>query len=272
MHDYPTNSLILRSHVVLQLPTLFTTFKTYMDLQDIAQKLTSLLSLQEVDHLLDNITQTRGTLPEEISSLERKELQAQRHVQESEAKKEAIEEEIADSRSEIKNIERLVKRYEEEQMHVRNNREYDTITKEIDLQKLEVQLKEKFIKEAYGRIEQQKAQTEQSKEAVTECQKFLKHKKAELKQLVDKSQEEERKLSEQREGIATSIDAHLLSRYEHIRKSVRNRLAVVTIKREACGGCFSRIPPQRQISIHEKKEISTCEYCGRIIAGVVDDE
>jgi len=238
----------------------------------IEKKLNALLNLQSVDCALDDITKIRGTLPEEVESL-KKELEALQ----SQAK--SLEDDIAQFkqninayRVKIKDTEGLVKKYEEQQMNVRNNREYDAITKEMDLQKLEIQLAEKQIKDHYDRIEEKKLAIGQNKAAIEKSQQMLGNKREELQKLVAESEKQERKLYEKRNEAVTHIEERLLYIYERIRKNVRNRLAVVTIQKEACGGCFSQVPPQKQIEVREKKRIVVCEHCGRIMADVVEVE
>lgn len=236
----------------------------------IEKKLNALLDLQAIDCELDNITKMRGTLPEEAEDLEKKLSELQTQLQSMVEEVDHLEQSIANHRIKIKDTGTLVKKYEEQQMNVRNNREYDAITKEIDLQKLEIQLAEKKIKDTYERIEEKKVAIEQGQAAVEKNKQVLASKREELQTLTAESEGEERKLYKQRSQVTKSIEKRLLDTYERIRKNVRNRLAVVTIKKEACGGCFNQVPPQKQVEIREKKHIVACEHCGRIIADVID--
>jgi predicted nucleic acid-binding Zn-ribbon protein len=235
----------------------------------IENKLNALLDLQSIDCELDDLTKVRGALPEEVEDLEN-ELTALRtrsyNTQEELAN---LEQEITTRRVSIKSLEALVKKYEGQQMSVRNNREYDAITKEIDLQKLEIQLAEKRIKSAYERIEKQKLELEQYQVFIEKSQQALADKREALQALIGENEGEEQKLHEQRRKVIQRVDKQLLKVYERIRENVRNKLAVVVVKREACGGCFNKVPPQKQADIKEKKNIIVCEHCGRIIADVI---
>lgn len=156
-------------------------------------------------------------------------------------------------------------------MNVRNNREYDAITKEVELQNLEIQLNEKRIKEAYGKIDRKKEEIQGTKDRLDERKKDLEAKKSELEQIKAESQDEENKLMDTREKAKAEIEPRLLKGYERIRKNARNGLAVVSVKRGACGGCFAIVPPQRQVDIRERKKLIVCEHCGRILSDVDDD-
>lgn len=234
----------------------------------VESKLKALLELQAIDSELDNITNMRGALPEEVDALRDELTDLKAHLQTTKESLKETDESIALQRKKAKEAEGLVKKYEDQQMEVRNNREYDAITKEIDLQKLEMQLAEKRIKTIYEQIEKQKLDIEQQESIVAKKQQILEDKQEELQTLITESEDEERKLHEQRNQIARDIEGSLVNTYERIRSSVRNKRAVVVIQREACGGCFNIVPPQRQADIQEKKRIITCEYCGRIIADV----
>lgn len=234
------------------------------------RKLTALLDLQSIDVALDHITKLRGALPEEVEGLEDELKGLQTRSQSIQEELKNLEKDIANQRVRIKELEALVKKYEDQQMNVRNNREYDAITKEIDLQKLEIQLAEKQIKSAYEHIDKKKLALEESQAVIEKNQQMLAEKKDELQALVTESEGEERKLHEQRRAVAQHIDEYLLKAYERIRNSVRNKLAVVTIKKGACGGCFNAVPPQKQIEIKERKDITVCEHCGRMIVGVTE--
>lgn len=235
----------------------------------IEKKLNILLDLQDIDCQLDDFTKVRGELPKEVEDLKTKLADLQTHVHNIQEKISSLEQDIVAQRMSIKAMEVLVKKYEEQQMNVRNNREYDAITKEIDLQKLEMQLAEKKIKSAYERIEEKKLELEQSQGIIEKNRQLLAGKQEELQVLVAESQGEERKLNEQRMQVIQNVDGALLKAYHRIRENVHNKLAVVAVKREACGGCFNKVPPQKQADIKEKKSIITCEHCGRIIADVV---
>ena len=235
----------------------------------IERKLNVLLDLQAIDCELDDIVKMRGALPKEVADLENELAGLQTRLHNIQEEIVNIEQEIATQRVSIKAIEALVKKYEEQQMNVRNNREYDAITKEIDLQKLEIQIAEKKIKSGYERIEDKKLELGQCQVLMEKQQQVLADKQEALQVLIGESEGEEQKLHEQRRKATQHVDEKLLQVYEHIRKNVRNKLAVVVVKREACGGCFNKVPPQKQADIKEKKSIIVCEHCGRIIADVI---
>ena len=232
----------------------------------VEKRLQALLNLQAIDCELDCITNVRGALPEEVDALENELKELQNLLHETQENLAEIEANITAQRTKAREAEALVKKYEEQQMEVRNNREYDAITKEIDLQKLEIQLTEKRIKSAYEKIDKQKLEIEQQKLFIEKKQQLLEDKKVELHNLVSESEGDERKLYEKRNKVTQHIEDSLMKAYDRIRANVRNKLAVVTVQRDACGGCFNVVPPQRQADIREKKRIVVCEHCGRIIA------
>lgn len=236
----------------------------------IEDKLNALLNLQAIDCALDDITNMRGVLPEEVASLENELKNLQVSAQSIEEELATLQQDIDTQRANIKDTSVRIKKYEEQQMNVRNNREYDAITKEIDLQKLEMQLAEKKVKHAYEQIDKQKLIREQHQGLIEKQQQLLADKKDALQVLIDESLEEEQDLHGQRQKLVQHIEESLLKAYERIREKVRNQLAVVTVEREACGGCFSNVPPQKQADIKEKQHIIVCEHCGRILADVVE--
>jgi predicted nucleic acid-binding Zn-ribbon protein len=176
-----------------------------------------------------------------------------------------IKTQIEDRKNFIKESQTLIKRYEEQQNNVKNNREFLALSKEVDLQKLEIMAAEKKIKEFQNQQVEKKTQVEAAKLQLDERKVDLVHKKEELKNIAGETQKEEDQLLEVREKSAAIVDARLLNAYARIRKSVKNRLAVVTIERNACAGCFSKIPPQRQLDIKQHKKVTICENCGRIL-------
>lgn len=238
----------------------------------IAQKLEALLKLQEIDSELDAILKIRGALPEEVSDLEDEITGYNTRIEKFNQDLEALEQEISNNKAGIKEAEKLIKKYEEQQMNVRNNREYDAITKEMELQTLEIQILEKRIKEAHVKIDKKKEEIAGTQEVLTERQKDLDSKKAELNTITGESEEEEQKLLKSREKAAKNIEDRLLKSYDRIRTNARNGLAVVPVKRGACGGCFNIVPPQRQADVREHKKLIVCEHCGRILAKVEEEE
>jgi len=234
----------------------------------VAQKLDSLKKLQQLDSKLDDIVKIRGALPEEVGDLEDEIVGYQTRISKHNSEIDDQNDEIANNKNAIVEATKLIKKYEEQQMNVRNNREYDAITKEVELQQLEIQILEKRIKEAYANIEAKNEAIQDTKNSLEERTKDLASKKGELDNITTESQEEENKLLKGREKAAKSIEERLLLSYNKIRGNVRNGLAVVPVKRDACGGCFNIVPPQKQAEIREKKKLIVCEHCGRVLADV----
>lgn len=237
----------------------------------VAQKLDALENLQSIDSKLDEITKIRGALPEEVADLEDEIAGYDTRIDKFNQELDSLNQDISDYKSNIKEAEKLIKKYEEQQINVRNNREYDAIVKEIELQQLEIQILEKRIKEAGVKIEHKKEEIAKTEETRSERNKDLDLKKNELDSILSDTEDEEKKLRADREKASKGIEERLLTSYNKIRENARNGLAVVNVKRAACGGCFNIVPPQRQADIRERKKLIVCEHCGRILAGV-DDE
>jgi predicted nucleic acid-binding Zn-ribbon protein len=234
----------------------------------IANKLEALMRLQTIDSQLDEIRRVRGDLPEEVRDLEDEIAGYEVRVNKFDEEIQTINDTITARKQAIKDSENLIRKYEDQQSNVRNNREYDAITKEIELQRLEIQISEKKIKEGYYQIEQKNNEIAGTKQKLEERRKDLESKNNELQVIVSESEEEERALLNDREEALKTIEDRLLTAYSRIRKNVRNGLAVVTVKRDACGGCFNTVPPQRQSDISSHKKVIVCEHCGRIFADV----
>lgn len=237
----------------------------------VAQKLEALQKLQSIDSQLDEIKKVRGALPDEVADLEDEIAGYETRVEKFNNELSELEDNISDHKTQIKNSEALIKKYEEQQMNVRNNREYDAITKEIELQNLEIQISEKRIKEAYAKIEAKKEDISKTQGELDERNKDLDSKKGELEVLTKESEEDEQKLMKDREKATKNIEERLLNSYTKLRDNARNGLAVVPVSRGACGGCFNVVPPQRQADIRDSKKIIVCEHCGRILAEVTDE-
>ncbi|MBC7485999.1 MAG: hypothetical protein H7282_04535 [Cytophagaceae bacterium] len=234
----------------------------------IAQKLEALIKLQTIDSKIDEIKIIRGDLPEEVRDLEDELAGYETRLSKYEKDTAALDETIKGYKQGIKDSEKLIKKYEEQQKNVRNNREYDAITKEVELQQLEMQVFEKKIKESLQQGEFKKADIEKTQVSLADRQKDLKNKQGELQVIIEESQDEEAKLVKDREKAAKQIEDRLLLSYDKLRSNVANGLAVVSVKRDACGGCFNTVPPQRQAEIRDRKKIIVCEHCGRILANV----
>lgn len=237
----------------------------------VAQRLGSLEALQKIDSELDEIKKVRGALPDEVADLEDEIAGYQTRVDKFKGEASELEGNITDHRTQIKNSEALIKKYEEQQMNVRNNREYDAITKEMELQTLEIQISEKRIKEAFVKIEIKKGEVEKTEGELNERSKDLDLKKSELAVLIQESEDDEKKLMTSREKASGNIEERLANSYTKLRDNARNGLAVVAVSRGACGGCFNVVPPQRQADIREKRKIIVCEHCGRILCDVTDE-
>jgi len=180
-----------------------------------------------------------------------------------------LDKSVLKKNNEIVDSEALIKKYEEQQKNVRNNREFDSLSKEIEYQYLEIELYNKKIKEFNFQIEEKKIVIGESELTLSERRSDLENKKSELDEIISDTQKEEEGLYKKSEKVQTIIEERLLTAYKRIRSNARNGLAVVPVQRDACGGCFNQIPPQRQLDIRSRKKIIVCEYCGRIL---VDDE
>lgn len=237
----------------------------------VAQKLEAIYNLQLIDSRLDAIVKVRGALPEEVQDLEDEIAGYGTRLEKFKRDIEAFEEDIKRYKENIKESEKLIKKYQEQQMNVRNNREYDAITKELELQDLEIQVSKKKIAEAGVKIDNKKADLDELSNLMKDRQKDLDLKKDELSTIVAESESEESKLRAEKEKAAKKVEDRLIKSYTKIRANAKNGLAVVMVKRGACGGCFNTVPPQRQADIREKKKLIVCEHCGRILAGVEDE-
>ena len=236
----------------------------------VAQKLEALLQLQSIDSKLDEILKIRGDLPEEVRDLEDEIAGYQTRIGKFEREIGVLEGEIEQHRLAKKDAEKLIAKYKDQQMNVRNNREYEAISKEIELQNLEMELSDKRIGEANAKINAKRDEIQEVQHTLTERKKDLDNKKKELDVITAENQEEEKNLLGEREAQAQHIEERLLRSYTKIRANAQNGLAVVLVKRGACGGCFNMVPRQRQVEIREKKKIIVCEHCGRVFADVED--
>ena len=231
----------------------------------IEQKLEALYTLQQVNSKIDKIRAYRGELPLEVQDLEDEVAGLETRIGHFMDDTKRLASEVANFKIRIKEAEALIKKYEDQQNNVRNNREYESISKEIEYQQLDIQLCEKKIKEATVKSEEIALKIEAAKQRLEERKADLAEKKDELQSIIEDTQKEEDALlirSAECEGV---IEDRLLVAYKRIRKNARNGLAVVGINRDACGGCFNKIPPQHQLDICTHKKIIVCEYCGRIL-------
>ena len=231
----------------------------------IEQKLKALYKLQQIDSEVDKIKTLRGELPLEVQDLEDEIAGLETRVNNYREEVAVLEESITKKKNEIIEAEALVKKYEEQQMNVRNNREFDSLSKEIEFQKLEIELCQKRIKEFTVQSAEKNEQIEQANQKLQERKEDLKNKKTELEEIVSDTEKEEGQLEKKSTEFEKIIEPRLLTAYKRIRNNARNGLAVVSVERDACGGCFNNIPPQRQLDIRLRKKIIVCEYCGRIL-------
>ncbi len=231
--------------------------------------LRALYTVQQIDSQVDRIRNIRGELPLEVQDLEDEIVGLETRVSNYNNDIEDFEKSINEKQIGIKDSESLIKKYKDQQMNVRNNREYDSLSKEIEFQTLEIQLAEKRINERKLEMEKKTEEITLSQEDLEERKKDIELKKDELKDIIAETEKEEKELLDKSQINQDSIEERLLTAYQRIRKNARNGLAVVKVERDACGGCFSKIPPQHQLDIKMHKKIIVCEYCGRIL---VDDE
>jgi predicted nucleic acid-binding Zn-ribbon protein len=235
----------------------------------IEERIVALYELQQIDTKIDEINQLKGELPLEVQDLEDEVAGLETRIAHLTAEYEELLAVVKSRKEEIEKAKAAIVRYTEQQNNVRNNREFDSLSKEIEFQNLEIELSEKRIKEATADSKFKKKLVDDAKELLEGRQIDLKEKKGELDRIDAETLEEIDTLKKQSEASASRIDERLQAAYGRIRRNVRNGMAVVTIKRDACGGCFNRIPPQRQFDIRLNKKIIVCEYCGRIL---VSDE
>ena len=235
----------------------------------VEEKLASLLNLQKVESKLDEIAILKGELPVEVRDLE-DEIQGL-HARETRIEEEinGINEFIEQKKALITNSQDLLKKYEKQSDNVKNNREYEAINKEIENQTLDMKLAERHIKDANEEIADKARILEAAKKNIATKEGNLKVKKGELDKIVAETEKEEKECRAVSEKARAAVDARLLTSFDRIRKNFRNGLAVVSIVRDACGGCFNAIPPQRQSEIRQHKKIIVCENCGRVL---VDEE
>ncbi len=233
--------------------------------QTIEEKLKNLYKLQLADTEIDKMKIMLGELPLEIRDNEAELDGLETRIQKLQNELEELEKMISDQKNAIIESESLVKKYTEQQNNVRNNREYDSLSKEIEFKTICVESSEKKIEKSKEDIEAKKEKIETSKVDFEENKKDLEEKRKELDNIAQETQKDEEKLIKKREKFIETIEPRLVYAYNRIRNNVRNKLAVVAIERDACGGCFNKIPPQRQLEIKTNQKIIPCEYCGRIL-------
>lgn len=235
----------------------------------VEEKLRALFDLQLIDARIDEIRNVRGELPLEVEDLEDEVAGLNKRIEKLEVDLENINQKIKDKKNLIEESRVLMKKYSEQQKNVRNNREFNALSKEVEYQELEIELAEKHIKEFFAQIEHKNMVIEQTKERLQERQEHLEHKKGELNEILAETEKEEKALQDKSEEYKEKIEERLVKAYNRIRNSVKNGLAVVPIERGASGGSFFTIPPQVQMEIAGRKKVITDEHSGRIL---VDQE
>lgn len=231
----------------------------------VEEKLKNLYQLQTTLSAIDEKRALRGELPLEVQDLEDEIAGLKTRVEHIENDINEFGQAVAQKQGEIQDAQESVERYKRQLDEVRNNREYDTLTKEIEFQSLEIELCNKKIKEANAKVEDKKREMAHTQELIADRQSALSEKKNELDEIMLETREEEEKLKAKATELEATIEPRLLSSFMRIRKNARNGLGIVYVQRDACGGCFNKIPPQRQIDIKMHKKVIVCEYCGRIM-------
>jgi predicted nucleic acid-binding Zn-ribbon protein len=231
----------------------------------VEDKLKNLLQLQKIDSKLDEIQVLKGELPMEVSDLEDEITGLNARQTRIEEEINGISEFIEGKKSMVKDSEALIAKYEKQSENVKNNREFEAINKEIEDQQLEIKLCEKHIRDANEELTEKIKGLDLAKKAVASKEGVLNHKKSELEKIIADTEKEETALNKNSADARGHIDERLMYSYDRIRNSYRNGLAVVAVDRDACGGCFNSIPPQRQSEIRLHKKIIVCENCGRIL-------
>jgi predicted nucleic acid-binding Zn-ribbon protein len=231
----------------------------------VEEKLRALYELQQIDSQIDRIRTVRGELPLEVRDLEDEVAGLQTRMNNLDEEVKNLENQIVERKNAIKEAEAAKKKYEAQQGKVRNNREYDALTKEIEFQELEKQLAEKRTNEFKALIKTKRDVMAASQAVLDERSNDLKLKKEELDDIINETRKEEDDLIERSKKAEAKIEDRLLNAYKRIRSNVRNGLGVVPVQRDACGGCFNKIPPQRQLDIRLHKKVIVCEHCGRIL-------
>ena len=237
------------------------------DLQEysVEEKLKSLYQLQVIFSEIDRIKTLRGELPLEVQDLEDEVAGLRTRIGNISGSIEEIKGEEAKRRTKIEEAKAMIEKYTEDQNNVRNNREYDLLAKEIEFQTLEVEFCEKKLRQYAGDLKAKNEEIDRTNAQLEERLAALEDKRNELEEIVAETKEEEEKLRDRAKVLEGTIEPRLLQSFKRIRKNTRNGLGVVYVQRDACGGCFNKIPPQRQLDVKMRKKIFVCEYCGRIL-------
>ncbi|MBO7487218.1 MAG: hypothetical protein J6T58_01605 [Bacteroidales bacterium] len=236
------------------------------------EKLRTLYKIQQADTAIDKIHLLRGELPLDVQDREDDIAGLNTRIANTQTEIKDAEKYISDLKAKIEECKVLVEKYEEQSKKVMNNREYESITRQIEFQQLEQEASEKHIRETNLLLAEKAALLEDTKKQLEGRQIDLDNKKAELEQIITETAKEEEQLEAHKEELAKKLDERMFVAYNRVRNNCKNHLAVVTVKRGACGGCFNQIPPQRQLDIAQNKKIIICEYCGRILVSPEFDE
>lgn len=231
----------------------------------VEEKLSSLVTLQKIESKIDEVQILKGELPMEVSDLEDEITGLQARQTRVEEEINGIQEFINQKKELIKDSEALINKYEKQSENVKNNREFEAINKEIEMQQLEMKLAEKHIRDANEEIAEKVVVLEKAKKNLGAKEAIMVTKKAELEKIIASTEKEEKHFNKLSSDARQKVEDRLLSSYDRIRQNYRNGLSVVPVERDACGGCFNAIPPQRQSEIRQRKKIIVCENCGRIL-------
>lgn len=242
----------------------------------VEKRLKALYDLQTILSEIDRIKTIRGELPLEVKDLEDNIAGLQTRIENYNREIAELRQNLAAEKEKINSCSQLIDRYKEQLDNVRNNREFDLLTKEVEFQNLEIELAEKHINDYTCAIETKTAEIAATQEKLADHNHILAEKKTELDEIVSETRQEEESLREKAKALEPGIDERTLQAFKRIRKNARNGLGIVYVQRNACGGCFNRIPPQKQMEIKLHKKVIVCEYCGRImidpvLAGVEED-
>ena len=231
----------------------------------VAEKLDALYALQKIDSQIDKIRTVRGELPLEVQDLEDEIEGLETRINKMQEEVKELDTEVIDRKNAMKDAEIAIAKFKEQQNNVRNNREFESLDKEIEFQELEIKLHEKRSKEAKIKVISKKEVLDEAKTRLDFRKGDLSVKKAELDEIVGETQKEEEALIAKSEKAKAAIDQRLITAYDRLRTNAKNGLAVVGVDRDSCGGCFNKIPPQRQLDIESKRKVIVCEHCGRIL-------
>ena len=231
----------------------------------VEEKLRNLYSLQNIDSEIDEIEIFKGELPIEVKDLEDEIVGLETRISKLKNSLQEVNTVISNHKGNIKEAESLIARYETQLDNVKNNREFEALTKEIELQKLEIQLSEKKIGDAQKNANAKEEVLQTAEANLDERKNDLEVKKVELEKIIEKTDKQEQKLRKKSKSARSNIEERLLKSYDKIRNNYKNGLAVVTVERDSCGGCFNRIPPQIQLEIGLRRKIIACEHCGRVL-------